>query len=183
MEARPPVSGIIISVRLICSESCRKAMGVLVTSYSTSFMLTGEEVPIYRAMLQSWLLATQGELTRCENSGAPSFAPKNTLEFIEALIGRTYDGHGRDALEVVEKSLSFGRMFPFWKIVDEVERTEANVVEEESRKDNVGPKFNMRLKLIQRVANKVKHIRMASTSSFVGQAKGAEAIEWPDQES
>lgn len=71
------------------------------TTYTTSYVIEGEEIPIYRHLLENWA----------------STAKDTLLSKIKQLIQNTFDATGEN-VAMVEEHLRLEVVFSFWDVMD-----------------------------------------------------------------
>src|SRR5690606_10890487 len=120
----------------------------VMTTYSSSFVLEGEEVLIYRHLLEIWAATAKGE----------------SLNRIDNLIHRTFDLSGGNALRV-EEYVRLEIIFPLWKIMAaELERI--TLLQKKNRELPRGKRdinLTRHFYLLEQVIDKVKNTEMSST--------------------
>ena len=122
------------------------------TTYLTHYILTDDEIPIYRRMLENWASIATGE----------------SIDIAERLIHDTYDADG-NSLTKVEVRIRTEKFFPFWGVMgDELKRLYE--MQEANRKlpfDERDLFFFEKIHQLEKIIEKLKANNMSSTYSGI----------------
>lgn len=117
------------------------------TTYTSSFVLEGEEVLIYRAMLESWAAIATGR----------------ALDTVDRLIHNTYEVTGESAAKV-EEHIRVEIILPFYDVMA-AELDRMNALVDTNRKlplDKRDYDLSLRLTALERVVDKVHNTHISS---------------------
>ncbi len=137
------------------------------TTFSVHFELSGEEIPIYRCMLEKWSSRKLEEFQNVQGENEWVLrSMKKDQQKVDQLIQRTYDINGGNAVKVKE-GLDLHFIRPFWGVIkEEQDRLMATLStrRELPKEERVIflSKFADQMSILNSVSSKIKNYGMSS---------------------